>query len=343
MTLHIGLKLRAAILATGVAGCLAAVACTSSDKKNQDASAANARLSPEEQKKLDELAAEIDLGRNMAGRLLAHYGALENEGLIGYVNQVGNYVASFGDHPERRYMFAVLDSEMVNAFACPGGYILVTLGALRNARNEAELAAVLGHESAHVGLQHMYKTLKKMDSKELDSVAKAADKKSMNDENFKARSRPDPSEKSEAGELIARYLSGATGVSVLQAAKAGMSLILEKGLDHEMEFEADREGVKYAINAGYSPKGMVEFLTRLQKNKSKANTKILETTHPSLKDRLDQVSNLLVKMNLENTAGSLGEARFNKVFKLLPAAKEKPAKVSLMTGDDKMNGVQSSK
>jgi beta-barrel assembly-enhancing protease len=332
-------QLHSIILCIGFSSAFAMWACTSSQKKSEEEAAAKARLSPEEQKKLDEMAAEIDLGRNMAGRLLAHYGALDNEGLTGYINQVGNYVASYGDHPERRYMFAVLDTEMVNAFACPGGYILVTLGALRNARNEAELAAVLGHESAHVGLQHMYQTLKKMDSKELDAVAKVADKKTANDENFKARSRPDPSEKSETAEMLARYLSGATGVSVLQAAKAGMSLILEKGLDHEMEFEADREGVKYAINAGYSPKGMVEFLTRLQKNKAKANTKILESTHPSLNDRLMQVNNLLVKMNVQDTAGSLGEARFNKVFEQLPALKEKPAKVSI----NLQGGAESSK
>ena len=111
-------------------------------------------LSKEEQQFIDDYKAEVEVGRNMAGRLVAFYGEYLDPGLTEYINQVGRYVARNGDSPDRRYMFAVLDADSPNAFACPGGYILLTRGVIESAQNEAELAAILGHESAHVGKQH---------------------------------------------------------------------------------------------------------------------------------------------------------------------------------------------
>ena len=219
----------------------------------------------------------------MAGRLLQFYGVYSDVDLIGYVNQVGVYVASYTDFQNRRFMFSVLDSDEVNAFACPGGYILVTLGMLRNARSEAELAAVLGHEITHVGKQHMLKTLKNMGNKEQEKLADNVDNKVVENSHVVARKRPN-AEKSLAVAVLARYLAGSTGAgfSLLRAAKAGMNVILEKGLDKDLEYEADLEGVSYAIYAGYEPDAMVKFLTRLHKSRktNKNAGKVLEKNSP---------------------------------------------------------------
>ena len=67
-------------------------------------------------------------------------------------------------------MFDILNTEEINAFACPGGYILISKGALRHAENEAELAHVLAHEVAHVGKKHMYDTLKSMTPEEMEKL-----------------------------------------------------------------------------------------------------------------------------------------------------------------------------
>lgn len=285
-------------------------------------------LSPKDQAKLDEMKAEVELGRNMAGRLLEYYGTYGEEQLIGYVNQVGNYVAGYGDYPERRYMFALLNNDSVNAFACPGGYVLVTLGTLRNAKTEAELAMVLGHEIAHVGKQHMYKTLKTMSDKEREKAAASVDKHSTNEDiPGLTRRRPAADANSDAGVLVARYLSGSAGAAfgLLEAAKAGMSLILEKGLDKDLEYEADQEGVKYAVRAGYDPQGLMTFLNRLRDTKKKkgVDMKILEKTHPKVEDRTSRIATLLVSLKANEMVGAQGKERFALHVANLPEKKAK--------------------
>src|SRR6476620_10076306 len=136
----------------------------------------------ETQKKIDEAKAELEIGRNMTGRLLKFYGAYPDEKLVRYVNEVGVFVSKYSDFPDRRYMFEVYNSESVNAFACPGGYILVSLGAIKNASNEAELAHVLGHEVAHVGHKHMYNALNKMSKDELENQANGSKDRSIPEE-----------------------------------------------------------------------------------------------------------------------------------------------------------------
>lgn len=178
--------------------------CVTGAEKAEEKS--EAKMSAEERKAFNDLKAEQEIGRNMAGRLLAHYGVVENDALVGYVNQVGNYVASYGEFPDRRYMFNILNSDSVNAFACPGGYILITIGALRLAKNEAELAMVLGHESAHVGHKHMFNTLKNMESGDFDSLAKKNG--GQTEEALAGRKRPEPDRDDEAGATLARYLGG---------------------------------------------------------------------------------------------------------------------------------------
>lgn len=278
-------------------------------------------LSPGEEKALDEYMAEVEIGRNMAGRLLAHYGVIEDDKVVGYVNQVGNYVASYSDYPDRRYMFAILKHESVNAFACPGGYVLVTMGALRAAENEAELAGILGHEVAHVGKKHMFDTLRQMKERDIAKAAEQSKTSKTIPAEIKLRERPQPAETG-AGAMLARYLSGSAGagLNILQAASAGMSLITEKGLDKELEFEADREGVKYAIRAGYNPKSMQAYLQRLSDKSDKSDKKVknLEKTHPSIAARKAAIAKVLVTLKADDIIGASGKERFAKNRKQFP-------------------------
>lgn len=317
-----GLKFILLLSALGQGGC----ARTQAAKQVSAVKAES--LSPEAQKALDDYMAEVEIGRNMAGRLLGYYGIVDDENLVGYVNQIGNYVASYGDYPDRKYMFAILKHESVNAFACPGGYILITLGAIRAAVNEAELAAVLGHEAAHVGKRHMLDTLKQMSEDQLAKAAKQKKDRGKDDPILKGRERPVAME-SGAGAMLARYLSGSSGASlnILQAAQAGMSVITEKGLGPKLEFEADQEGVKYAIRAGYHPKAMGIYLKRL-KEKSLKNADVaksmknLNMTHPSFDDRIARIAELLKTMKADEILGATGNERFDKMHHVLP----RPAK-----------------
>ncbi|MDQ3232511.1 MAG: M48 family metalloprotease [Pseudobdellovibrionaceae bacterium] len=309
--------------------------CSMSAKPKPDPM--EAKPDAEQQKKLDEARAELEIGRNMAGRLLKFYGAYPDEKLVRYVNEVGNFVARYSEFPERRYMFEVYNSETVNAFACPGGYILISLGAIKNASNEAELAHVLGHEVAHVGHKHMYNALNKMSQDELEKNATAGAKASEVPEAVKARMRPEP-EESELGSTVAKYLSGSTaGLNLLQAAKAGMSVIMEKGLGAELEFAADREGTRYAIGAGYYPKALINFLCRMEVSRGKPKdyclkdavakgepTSILDKTHPAVPLRVSNVKAVLVSMKADEIIGAKGKKRFMvmKERALKPTAKK---------------------
>lgn len=313
-------------LALACGGALICVS-TCATKKGEE-STEEGRLSEKQHKDLEDARAEMEIGRNMAGRLLKFYGAYQDEKLVRYVNEVGLYVAKFSEFPERRYMIDVYNSEAVNAFACPGGYILVSLGAVKNASNEAELAHVLGHEIAHVGRKHMFNTLTKMSKDELDKTAEEGAKAAPLPEEVAIRKRPQP-EENVIGALVARYLSGsAAGLNVLQAAKAGMSLVLEKGLGAELEYEADREGTHYAINAGYYPKALINFLCRVEVSRGKpkdfclkqektvakeGDKSVLDRTHPAIPDRVANIKDVLIAVKAEDIVGAKGKKRFAKI------------------------------
>ena len=300
-------------------------ACTSVEKME----AKKLKLSKEEQEKLDEFRAELEVGRNMAGRLLSAYGTQQDEELTEYVNQVGMYVAGFSDHPDRKYMFEVINKEFVNAFACPGGYILLTLGTIRHAQNEAELAAVLGHEIAHVGKKHMFDKLKKMSAKELEEHNRITKQKKL-PENVAMRKRPS-GKSSKLGTMLAKYLSGgAAGLNIVKAAGAGMAVILETGLEPEKEYEADEHGVRYAIDAGYDPRALEQFLCRLKNKKSKSDDCVLKSkklakrkkknkgkadvavdkTHPPIEERVARINKILEEMDADEIVGAKGKKRY---------------------------------
>ncbi len=272
-------------------------------------------LTPEEQKKLAEYKAETEIGRNMAGRLLAFYGPVEDAKLVAYVNQVGAYVAQNSDFQDRRYMFNILDNDKANAFACPGGYILITKGALALAENESELAMILAHEVSHVGRRHIFNTLKSMNEKDLEAAADAAEKKTNLPESMMMRKREEPAKGTGFGSNIGKVLAGggASPIGIFKAASAGMGVLLEKGLDKKLEFEADYDGVKFATRAGYHPDGLRQFLKRLESKKDVMYSKVLADTHPTTQDRVSRIAKELEEMNAAEIIGATGQERFKKM------------------------------
>jgi predicted Zn-dependent protease len=88
---------------------------------------------------------EIEIGRDVASRLLGAAPLHPDPSLQRYVNQIGRWLASQTERPDLPWRFAVLDAPQVNAFATPGGYIFVTGGLVARMTTEAELAGVLAH------------------------------------------------------------------------------------------------------------------------------------------------------------------------------------------------------
>ena len=102
-----------------------------------------------------DIQAEVAFGREIAARILGREPLRDNAELARYVTLIGQALALNSGRSELSFYFAVLDSEQVNAYSTPGGYVFVTRGALKQMRDEAELAAVLAHEIAHVQLRHI--------------------------------------------------------------------------------------------------------------------------------------------------------------------------------------------
>ncbi len=93
---------------------------------------------------------EVAIGREIAGRLLGAAPLVKNKKLQKYVNKVGKWVALQSDRPDLPWRFGVIESNDINAFAAPGGFIFITKGLYLKLKSEAELAGVLAHEIGHV-------------------------------------------------------------------------------------------------------------------------------------------------------------------------------------------------
>lgn len=223
-------------------------------------------------------AEEISLGREIAGNLLGAAPLVKDAALQKYVNSVGRWVASQSERPELPWRFGVIESEDLNAFAAPGGYIMLTKGLYRKLQNEAQLAGVLGHEIAHVVKKHQLKVLQKQ---QLLSMG--------------------------AGLLSDKY---AKDNALISKAIGSGAEISARSLDKSAEYEADRLGLSYAARAGYEPYGLAEVLQTLgQSSSSDANVALLFKTHPHPDERLTALSES-VGSQLDKITGKTLENRF---------------------------------
>ncbi|WP_137718414.1 M48 family metallopeptidase [Methylobacillus flagellatus] len=205
---------------------------------------------------------EMALGRQLAGNLLGAAPLVKDAKLQAYVNQVGRWVASQTDRQQLAWHFGVIDSDDLNAFATPGGYILITKGLYRKLDNEAQLAGVLGHEVAHVVKKHHLKVLQKSQLLNLGA--------------------------SVIGDKVGK------GDQTLDKVIGSGAEMMARGLDKDAEYEADRVGVALSVRAGYDGYGLPEVLQTLgQVNQSDDSVTLLFKTHPSPEDRLTRLGDAI--------------------------------------------------
>ena len=119
-----------------------------------------------------DLQQEEAIGQAAAATLLGAAKPIDNAALQRYVNEVGLWVALQSDRPNLPWHFAVVDSDDIDAFAAPGGYVFITRGLLLHMHSEAELAGVLGHEINHVVMKHHLKELQR--AARIDLLGQAA-------------------------------------------------------------------------------------------------------------------------------------------------------------------------
>lgn len=203
---------------------------------------------------------EIEIGKGVAANLLGAAPPVNDPALQAYVNRVGQWVAMHTDRPSLPWHFAVLDTDGVNAFATPGGYVFITRGLLLRLRDEAELAGVLAHEVSHVVEKHALKTMRKGKLAGL------------------------------AGDALSSYAEKKGKEELTKIVSAGTE-IYARGLDKEDEFAADRAGVVIATRAGYDPYGLPSVLQTLASiNPQEDAVALMFKTHPDSGKRLELVS-----------------------------------------------------
>ncbi|MDH3386311.1 MAG: M48 family metalloprotease [Gammaproteobacteria bacterium] len=229
---------------------------------------------------------EIEIGGNLVSGLLGAAPLVDDASLQRYVNDVGFWVAAQSSRSELPWRFGVIDSQGINAFAAPGGYVVVTLGLFNLLDNEAQLAGVLAHEIAHVVRKHHLKALQKTMKREFWT-------------SLTVKAVSDGEDRQKLNELV----------------NAGVQLYAT-GLDREYEYDADLHGVVLAARAGYDPYALLDVLTTVDSiNPDSEDLTVLMKTHPPTAERL---GNLTRKMDGKMDAyasGRLNAGRFRQLAK----------------------------
>jgi predicted Zn-dependent protease len=239
-------------------------------------------------------AQEIKIGLNISALLLGTRPLIDNVEVNTYVNKVGMWIASHSERPNLPWRFGVINSSSINAFSAPGGYIFITSAMIEQFQNEAQLAAVLAHEIAHVTEYHHLNSLK--DDVIRDALTEGLFVSAQLYEQNTAAISED-----EYGAWVRKVMS------------SGQELYT-KGLDREDEFSADKVGIKLLAKAGYDVFSFIENLQLLASiAPDDTALALMYKTHPTPESRLGEIAEHLD--DLPMTDGQLLTERFAQVMK----------------------------
>ena len=230
-------------------------------------------------------AEEKTLGEQVSDRIRTRYGVVQDAGVHRYISLVGLALAQGSTRPNLPWTFVVLDTDGVNAFAAPGGFVHITRGALALMKNEAELAGVLGHEIIHVTEKHTIRAIQKSKAVQMGA---------------------------------AETLSGSSAL-MEKAVTATYDNIVERGFGRAEENESDELGVALANKTGYAPNGLITFLTTLKdRNKDSKEKRGLFASHPEMQERLDRITKQIASQKLIATATVQPRFAKNITYKPVP-------------------------
>jgi len=225
------------------------------------------------------------LGEESKLEVVQQYGGeLESAEVTSYVERVGRSMARFteADYPDLPWEFTVLDSDVVNAFALPGGKVFASRGLLARLDNEAQLAGVLGHEIGHVTGQHVNERISQAIL--ISGIVLGTSVAAGSSDSEWARVVP--------------IVVGAAGTGYLLS------------FNRDQETEADEQGLKYMTAAGYDPAAMIELLEVLKGAGDGSRPPEFLSTHPYPETRIETVSRLL--------AGPYAYTQDNPAFRKFP-------------------------
>ena len=213
---------------------------------------------------------EIAIGEEAAPQFEAEFGGLVNDPTLqAYLNDVGQRVAAQSERQEIEYRYGLLNSDVPNAFALPGGRVYITRGLFEQLQNESQLAAVLGHETGHEAALHSVQALQRQLGYEvLVAIAAAA--------------------------------VGAQAGTAVETAGKVVTGMKELSYSRQAEYEADTLGIRYSGKSGYNPWGMVGLLNVLYEMSQSGGGeggRVAEMfqTHPLTSKRIEEAGDTVRK------------------------------------------------
>ena len=219
-------------------------------------------------------AQEIAMGKEADPQIIAQFGLYENKALQDFITEKGKKMAAISHRPNLEYQFRIVDSDVLNAFAVPGGYVYFTRGIMAHFNNEAEFAGVLGHEIGHIAARHSVEQQRNAILGQIGIIA---------------------------GVVLAPDLA-----QFAESASQGLGLLLLK-FGRDAERESDRLGVEYSSKIGYDATEMAGFFQTLERKSAESGQGELPgflSTHPNPGDRFVTVGKLATewkqKLNLSN-------------------------------------------
>jgi predicted Zn-dependent protease len=205
---------------------------------------------------------EIAMGADADPQIVAQYGLYENKILQEFITQKGNEMAAISHRPDLKYEFKIVDSEVLNAFAVPGGYVYFTRGIMAHFNNEAEFAGVLGHEIGHITARHSVSQQSKAILGQVGLIGSMI--------------------------LVPQIAEFADPLS------QGLGLLFLK-FGRDAERQSDELGVEYSSKIGYDAKEMAGFFNTLERQRAGTEGAELPdfmSTHPNPGERNIAVSKL---------------------------------------------------
>jgi beta-barrel assembly-enhancing protease len=227
---------------------------------------------------------EKKLGKEFYDQMVKNHLLLENKKLNDYIKQIGNLILTQSKNVPFEFHFYIVNSNAINAFATPGGYIYINKGLINVVENEGELAGVIAHEIGHANGRHLASLIEKSQKLNIATLAAII-----------------------AGAFLGGGGEATAAIAAFSLAGSG-SLTLKFMREHEEE--ADRLGISNLVDAGYYPAAMVDFLKIMKQYEflSKTLPSYL-LTHPGTDDRIFYLDSLVLtqyhQKGLKNIIGNL--------------------------------------
>jgi len=212
---------------------------------------------------------EYYIGRAVAADILTRYDVYDDEAANRYINRLGQSLAATAPYPMTYggYHFLILDSDEINAFAAPGGFILVSRGLLELCPNEDAVAGVLAHEIVHVGEKHGLKAIKQGRLSNALSVLATESARTLTDDQL--------------ADLTEDFAASVTDIT---------DTLVKNGYSRSLERDADTGAVEILKGVGYRTDGFGRMLAALAaRQDASADASGLLKTHPDPSDRLEDV------------------------------------------------------